>query len=373
MCKTNKMGNSESLHKANELKVNTPESKLTESKLITSTNESLNKYFDLVYETDLLIHGLYDLKSSTKIDDVKTVFDEIIMDETIHYHATSACSAISILMNGFKDQQEVEKLNIKTTDQYLGSGIYFSENIEKTLQYGTYVFIAKLTKNDPFIINHMEHLNFCEYRYKNYDLIQSKKCVVYNGMYDRFGNLNFKEGDENGGVKDFFTEVRLKDSKDVNLLYLLVLKDYPDEKERTRQILADLGACVLFREISCILDFNDGKIYSTLYFPDTSKLKNKWSMMPSFEQIIQILKNETNVFPSQEFRQGITGYGEDSIVFVGTLYEYNEEGIPQTNKNSITNSSPSLKTSFFKPIDKTSILKPTTILKLKLEYMVFFR
>lgn len=319
------------------------------------TNESkLSTYFDLLYENDLLIHGLYDLKSLTKIDNIKTVFDKIIIDESIYYHATLACSAISILMNGFKDQETVEKLNIKTTDQYLGSGVYFAENIEKSLQYGNYVFIGRLTKNEPFIINHMDHLNFCEYRYENYDSIQSEKCVVYNGMYDRFGRLNLKVGGENGGVKDFFTEVRIKNPNDVDLLYLLVLKEYPKEKEKARQTLADFGACLLYREIYCILDFNDFKIYSTFDFPYKLKINNQWSMIPSFEQILQIIKNKIKMFPYNQFRQGITGYEENSIVFLGNLYEFDENGSKQIHNISS-----------LKNIDK--------IYKLKLEYMVFFR
>lgn len=319
-----------------------------------ANKSNLGAYFDLLYEEDLLIQGLYDLKSSTKIDNVKTVFNNIIMDENIYYHGTLACRAISILMNGFKDQKTVEKMNITPTDQYLGSGTYFAENIEKSIERGLYVFIAKLTKNEPFIINHMDHLNFCDYRSKNYDLIQSKECVIYNGMYDRFGYLNLKEGGENGGVKDFFTEVRIKNPKDIDLLYLLILKDYPKEKEKTRQTLVDLGVCIVFREIYCILDLNDGKIYSTFDFPHKLEINKQWSMIPSFEQILQIIKNKIKMLPYDQFRQGITDYEEDSIVLVGNLYEFNTAGSRQIHS-----------VSSFETFDK--------IYKLKLEYMVFFR
>lgn len=258
----------------------------------------ISTFVNLIYETDLFVKNLYDLKSMQIIETNKL---QEILQEDLHYHGTTGCNAISILKNGWKFQNEVEKIGLTTLDQYLGFGIYFSEHIEKSMQYGNYIFIAEINfkkykKSDMCLIPAMDHFSFVEYRHNKWEEINNSKVAIYEGLFDKFGQLNSYNGIQDGPIKDYYTEIRIRDKDSINLLYLVELET------PTKYKLETFNLVPAFRQMSCIIDLSNNKIILPKTLDDLTQvniLTKYWYSYINFIDVLQFIKNtnsENNKF-----------------------------------------------------------------------------
>lgn len=256
------------------------------SEPIKNDDVKISKYVNLIYESDLYVKNLYDLKS-LEILDVNLLYE--ILQDDLHYHATSGCNAISILKNGWKFQDEVEKMGVNTLDQYLGHGLYFSEHIEKSMQYGNYVFIVKIdfekyNQSDICLIPAMDHFSFVEYRHKHWDKINNSKMAIYEGLYDKYGQSNLYTGIQDGPIKDYYTELRIRDKECVELLYLIELETPQKHRMQTFNLVPS------FRQMSCMIDLHNQHIILPNTLNDLTQIEILSKYWYSYINFIDILK-----------------------------------------------------------------------------------
>lgn len=266
---------------------------LDSSQINVNAHLSLKCFFKLRYEEDAFISNVYDLETMTAVNNIPLIMNKMRESKTFFYHASTACNIISILRDGFKFQQDVQKLNVKTRDQYLGSGIYFAEYIEKSLQYGNFIFVAELNIVEPYlVIPHMDHMSFSKYRAKHFPEINSYECVIYKGKYNRAGSRNKNFGFYFARIKDFYNEVRIRNLDNIKLKYVIELERLHDAKLYRKIELAKMEALSIFREINSIIDVFDQKFYDSIDFPKTGKkFDGLFRSNVSFNDVLKYLQS----------------------------------------------------------------------------------
>lgn len=246
----------------------------------------ISKFVNLIYENDLIVKNLYDLKSMETLD--VNLLSEILQDD-LHYHGTSGCNVISILKNGWKFQDEVEKIGVSTVIQYLGHGAYFAEHIEKSIQYGNYIFVVKIdfkkyNKSNICVVPAMDHVSFVKYRDEHWDEINNSEMAIYEGFFDKNGQLNHFVGFEDGPIKDYYTEIRVRDKDCIDLLYLIELET-PQKRK-----LQHFDLVPSFRQMSCIIDLQNHNIILPNTLKDSTQMNILTKYWYSYINFIDILK-----------------------------------------------------------------------------------
>lgn len=160
-------------------------------KLLKNVVSDYNKY---IYVSDIFN---YETDTMEDLDDLPG----IIHSDRYYYHGTNPCSAIKIYKEGFKNNADGSKF----TGGMLGEGIYFADNLEKSVAYGSVIFIVELRLKNPMIISDISKLKTTP---------PDNDGIIYRGTFDRHGVLQRPESER---TDSFFNEYCVFDANNIKI------------------------------------------------------------------------------------------------------------------------------------------------------------
>lgn len=162
-----------------------------------------------------IIKNVFDFNTGNSLS-IETLKYILNPENNYFYHATKFCSAINLAQNGFNKV----KGSVYKTASMLGPGIYLSDNINQTFQFGNIVFVcsvhAKIILHaDPVPVDQIDDFR------KDYEKKIDKYDAVYmKGSVDN--NMNSISSINDPATA--FGEIAVKDGKNIHIHYIIELQ-----------------------------------------------------------------------------------------------------------------------------------------------------
>lgn len=281
----------------------------------------MSKYFPLINSinsSEREINAVYDLKIKEQIstsEGMQQIQNSVFVP---YFHGTKECKAFSIMLNGFTYEDSEKGL--------LGSGVYFSDNIEKTRTFGDFIFVCALqTTENEHKINRttFEKLscNIAENEQK-----QNIEIIKYYGKYNRNNKINKTEEKFISETEEptLFNETCVKNTDLIMPLYLIVLENV-DATDFSMMQLSEMN-------IKCIIDVPNKTLHENnrdnLFFATSEKNMRitpnihyiEMSLNDVFESIKNRLKTKTKLKKKQVNQASNTPYAFKSKYQAGVRF-----------------------------------------------------
>lgn len=132
------------------------------------------------------------------------------------YHSTKFCSALNIAQNGFNKV----KGSVYRTGSMLGPGIYLSDNINQTFQFGNIVFVCSVHAKKIFHTDTIPVNKIDEFQKDNEKKINKYDALYMKGSVDN--NINSISSIINPATA--FGEIVVKDGNNIHIHYIIELQ-----------------------------------------------------------------------------------------------------------------------------------------------------